>query len=80
MWNYRLFQFEDDKEKVLYISECYYDDKGKINGYVNPKDIFSKGFWDETKDGMQDVLDMMKKSTMKNVIIIKGDESFYEQV
>ena len=79
MWNYRVFRYEQDEENKLYISECYYDDKKELKGYVSPLDIFNKGLWDENLDGLREVLHMLLQATTRPIIIISEDESIREE-
>jgi len=72
-------RFKNDKDNKLYISECYYNDKGQIEGYVNPIDLFNEGLWEENLDDFRAMFHMFLQATTKPVIIIYEDDSIREE-
>jgi len=78
-WNYRLFKYENDKENLIYISEAWYSKKGKLNSYVEPRDLFDKGFCRDNKKELKGQLELIVKCLKKPIIIIKRSGKIYEE-
>ena len=69
-WNHRLFRYIEDEEKLLYISEAYYNKKGKLISYVEPIEIFDRGLYGSDLKELKNMLKCMKKAIKHPVVLI----------
>lgn len=71
MWNYRCFKYKNDTEGLIYISEVYYDNLGRISSWVDPVDM--KNFmYGNSKEEISSTLEHIKQALIKPILVISG--------
>ncbi len=74
-WNYRITTRELDGNRTFSISEIYYNDKNKPDGYaeVNPL-----GKWEDLKD-LKGTYDLIKKAFTEPIIDLDNFPKIYKK-
>jgi hypothetical protein len=72
-WNYRIIRVKGDAGAALILTEVYYDDAGKPNGYIAEGCRFTCMEEEEGRESIVDAL-MMAVAAAKNAPILNADE------
>ena len=65
-----MVKYANDKDKLLYISEIYYNKKGKPTSYIKPQDLFNTGLFGDNIKELKGQLKLMKGCLKKPIITI----------